>query len=298
VPSSEATQARVNRLQAAAVNLGEHAHACVPSSLPAALGSASRAAAEVKAQLSAAGSRVRRGAGILHRTSSDDPLCSPREMHREGPFPREPGGQVVWTSSRSRDTVRPPGYRASEGTVVILHVYDALWVATANTKMPVVHLGVEVYGNEFSYGETGLKSVKPGLYDERRHRSKFAIGRTHLGKREVYKLVIDLKKDWPGESYKLVGNNCQTFALEFCKTLGVSEGSIPSQYVYFAEGSLGNLVPLGILLNSGSNSGSRSSGWKSSNCFKSSSDFEELAAENTGLSEDQPPTLPRTVDRI
>lgn len=233
----------------------------------------------------------------LSRTPSDDRFSTPREMQREPSLSREPDGQVVWTASRSRETVRPPGYRASEGTVVTLHVYDALWVDTANTQMPVVHLGVEVYGNEFSFGETGLKSVKPGLYDARRHRCQLAIGRTHLGKREVYKCVIDLKKEWPGESYRLVGNNCQTFALQFCKTLGLSDSSIPSQYVYFAKpiSSFGSVVPMVIVRNSGSNSGSGSCGSFSKSSNPSSTDFDNLEVEVSGeMQENKPLPTPRS----
>lgn len=311
VPTSipEATQTRVNRLHEAAVNVGENARARVPASIPEAtqvrlqrsisaaanLGqSASRTTAEVKTQLSERGSRmagplIKRAQsfrGSLQREGS-------RDFQREGSFPREPDGQVIMQSSRCQEAARPPGYRASEGTVVSLHVYDALWMATSDSNMPVVHLGVEVYGNEFSFGETGLKSVRPGLYDAKRHRCRLPLGRTHLGKREVYKLVIDLKKEWPGESYQLLGHNCQTFALQFCETLGLSRSSIPSKYVYFAKPGLwSDVVPMVIVHNSGSSSSCRSSARssRSSNSLNSSTDFDDLELE---VSNDLPmETLP------
>jgi hypothetical protein len=167
---------------------------------------------------------------------------------------------------------------------VTLHVYDALWVATADTKIPVVHLGVEVYGSEFFFGETGVRATKPGLYDAQKHRSTLALGRTPLGKRDVFKVVTSLKQEWPGESYRLVGNNCQTFALQLCDKLGLGDSSIPSQYVYFARPillPLGDAIPMMIVHSGSGSSGKPFRSLTSLNSCLISADFEALEAETT-----------------
>jgi len=43
-----------------------------------------------------------------------------------------------------------------------------------------------------------------------------------------------MKKAWPGDRYRFVGCNCQTFAVELCEQLGLA-GSIPAQYIRFAK---------------------------------------------------------------
>jgi len=264
--------------------------------------SASRAASALRAQLAARGGRVS-PTSLIKRAGS---LCK-KDVEREEPLEDMPktDGHAGLTSERLRAAVRQPGYRVGAGTVVTLHVYDALWVATADTNIPVVHLGVEVYGNEFFFGESGVRATKPGLYDTSKHRGTLALGRTALGKREVFRMVSNLKQEWPGEAYRLVGHNCQTFALQFCDKLGLGDGSIPSQYVYFAKpilAPLGNTIPMMIVHHSGSNSGSNfcsNSGSKSSGGLSNSkgsnpsrysnssgfccvsSDFEALEAEAT-----------------
>jgi len=299
----EAAQAHVTRLQEAAISLGQSARdlgqsarAAVParSSFPdcqvwqrpaAALtcresGSraAARAAARLKAQFSARGGRVMPTsmitcAGCMCRCQSQ----------RESLIDGECDGKAAWTSSHQAAAGRPQGYRASEGTVVTLHVYDALWVATADTKLPVVHLGVEVYGNEFSFGETGIKAARPGLYDAQRHRCTMALGRTFLSRRDVYRVISELKKAWPGDDYRLIGNNCQSFALQLCDKLGLGDDSIPSHYVYFAKpilSPLGSAMPMAIVQHSGSRSGGISNSCNS--CGNCSGDLEILEAEITG----------------
>jgi hypothetical protein len=97
-----------------------------------------------------------------------------------------------------------------------------------------VHLGIEVFDREFSFGEAGVVSTRPGLYDAPKHRRRMIVGHTQLQKREFFNLLSQLKKEWPGPSYRLVGHNCQTFAAELCEQLGLG-ACIPDQYLYFSR---------------------------------------------------------------
>jgi len=150
---------------------------------------------------------------------------------------------------------------ASKGTPVMLHVYDALNYATADSSMPVVHLGVEIFGNEFFFGDGGVRFTKPGAYNHK-HRHRLLLGYSKLHKRQVYKVIARLKNSWTGERYRLLGCNCQTFAIELCEQLGLGS-CIPAQYTYFAKTFLApvtDLIPTAVCqqLGSQSNSGSGS----------------------------------------
>jgi len=153
---------------------------------------------------------------------------------------------------------------ASKGTPVMLHVYDALNYATVDSSLPVVHLGVEIFGNEFFFGDGGVRFTKPGTYNHK-HRHRLLLGYSKLHKRQVYKVIARLKHVWTGERYRLLGCNCQTFAIELCEELGLGS-CIPAHYTCFAKTFLApvtDLIPTVVCQNmciqSGSGSGACSS---------------------------------------
>lgn len=170
-----------------------------------------------------------------------------------------------------------------KGASVFLHVYDTLDFATADSSMPVVHLGVEIFGNEFFFGEGGMRFTKPGTYNHK-HRRRLLLGYSKMQKRQVYKVITGLKKAWPGERYRLVGCNCQTFAIELCEHLGLGS-CIPGKYTCFAKTFLApitDLIPTAVCqqLGSQSNSGSGSGPSSSSGNGCDVSDVLEMDREN------------------
>jgi len=60
-------------------------------------------------------------------------------------------------------------------------------------------------------------------------------GQTCLDAPQVSRLVQELRKEWPGKAYNVMGPNCQTYAQTFVERLGVA-GTIPQQYCRFADG--------------------------------------------------------------
>lgn len=151
-------------------------------------------------------------------------LSSPTARGPRSPVSR-PVSKFVATAGRAKKQPDAP---------VALHVYDASWLAPADSSIPIVHLGVEVHGTEFFFGTHGVQSTEPGGYDPERHRHRLVLGSAKLSKSEVIRMLLRLKEEWPGESYRLIGCNCQTFALELCARLGLGS-CIPEQYVYFAK---------------------------------------------------------------
>lgn len=124
---------------------------------------------------------------------------------------------------------------------VRLHVYDLevfnldlKWLGNLSGSQ-LVHTGVEVFQLEFFYGVDGILAIWPGTYDHRRHRDVLPLGETDLSAREVLGLLQKMNQEWLGRDYKLFGWNCQTFALEFVKALGLDETCIPVEYTTFAH---------------------------------------------------------------
>jgi len=151
----------------------------------------------------------------------------------------------------------------STGTPVTLHLYDALNFATADSSFPIVHLGVEIFDIEACFGERGVRFAKPGTYNVKAHRDPLLLGHTHVPKRKVYRLLSRLKKEWPGERYRIVGCNCQTFAMELCEQLGLG-CCIPAHYTRFAEPFLApitDIIPAALCQQLGSQSNSGSDGF-------------------------------------
>ena len=63
--------------------------------------------------------------------------------------------------------------------------------------MPMFHLGVEVLGVEFSFGDLGINSNAPRDYDPDRYQLSMPLGYTELGDHEVLRLLRQLQIEWP-----------------------------------------------------------------------------------------------------
>mmetsp|Transcript_130530 Transcript_130530/g.325639 ORF Transcript_130530/g.325639 Transcript_130530/m.325639 type:complete len:233 (+) Transcript_130530:215-913(+) len=131
---------------------------------------------------------------------------------------------------------------------VLLHVYDtdvvsldSKWLSSVS-GVSIFHVGVEVHHQEYAFSTCGIVVHIPGNYNAKRHRLALPLGITLLSHRQVLQQLETLKNEWKGEHYRVVGFNCQTFAVQFCKRLGLNEMCIPQEYVRFAHG----LLPQGM----------------------------------------------------
>ncbi|KAL8435480.1 hypothetical protein ACSSS7_002487 [Eimeria intestinalis] len=109
--------------------------------------------------------------------------------------------------------------------MVLLHVYDltpAISAYVNRVMRPLgagaFHAGVEVYGQEYCFGQT------PGLGF--RVRVLCECRPTDLGLDEFASLIEAIKFEWPGNSYDVLSRNCVDFADHLCVLLGV--GHIPA----------------------------------------------------------------------
>lgn len=125
---------------------------------------------------------------------------------------------------------------AGDGSEVFLHVYEVGMLAPTVHKVLATlgtgayHVGVEVYGREFSYGNStqvgrtgvGIQQT-PRKHPSHRYFGSLSLGRTELSPGQLKQLIEELKALWPAENYHALRNNCVSFAEVFCARLGVSQ---------------------------------------------------------------------------
>eukprot|EP00929_Paragymnodinium_shiwhaense_P033289 TRINITY_DN18305_c0_g1_i1.p1 TRINITY_DN18305_c0_g1~~TRINITY_DN18305_c0_g1_i1.p1 ORF type:complete len:605 (+),score=110.74 TRINITY_DN18305_c0_g1_i1:75-1817(+) len=121
---------------------------------------------------------------------------------------------------------------------VILHVYDLLKATSTFstvTGIPIFHLSIEVHGIEYFFGVDGIVWCYPGCHQMNLHRDAIVVGHTSMTQKETIGVVKALLPDWDGASWRLLGRNCQTFAIEFCERLGIGGECVPAEYVLFGN---------------------------------------------------------------
>lgn len=130
-----------------------------------------------------------------------------------------------------------------EGEVVWLNIYDVSggttqWVNDLIRPLGTgaFHAGVEVYGQEWSYGYnaegSGVYCSKPRSSGQHKYRESVAMGATKLSKAAARDIIAELRKEWNGAAYELLVRNCCHFSDALCRGLGV--GPIPEWVMHLA----------------------------------------------------------------
>lgn len=120
--------------------------------------------------------------------------------------------------------------------MVYLNIYDLDSLSkVVNTVAKTIgtgafHAGVEIYGNEYSFGyitdgETGITKTIARSHPYHFYRESIPMGYTPLTKEEVNLLVEVMKLQWIGDTYDLLNRNCLNYADYFCNLLDV--GGVP-----------------------------------------------------------------------
>lgn len=91
------------------------------------------------------------------------------------------------------------------------------------------HCGVEVYGQEWSYGAcywppgaSGVFCRKPKRCEGHVFSEAVSLGSTTASRLGVAALLEKLKKDWLGRDYDILEHNCVHFSEELCRCLGAN----------------------------------------------------------------------------
>lgn len=131
--------------------------------------------------------------------------------------------------------------RDGAGESVYLHLYDLNDTFAHMNSVSldlfgiggVVHVGVEVLGNEWSFGMQGVSITTPKQNQYYTFRQTVTMGRSGLRRKEVEGVILALKRRWSGVDYDLLERNCGHFCNELCQALGV--GRMPNWVTRVAE---------------------------------------------------------------
>lgn len=103
---------------------------------------------------------------------------------------------------------------------VTLHVYDLHWT-TKLIGLQVFHTAVEVHSVEYFFSICGISSCQPRGHLWHKYKLSVELGHTSLEADEVSLLLHRMIATWQGADYRLLENNCHSFAIAFCEELGV-----------------------------------------------------------------------------
>jgi hypothetical protein len=117
---------------------------------------------------------------------------------------------------------------------VLLHVYNMTKVSggvfsglLSTLGMGMYHVGVQVYGKEWTFNPRGGKYAggvvmqEPGMHPMYSHYEAVSLGCTTLSEAETRAALHQLEKDWGIESHDEFRRNSVTFAEELCSELRV-----------------------------------------------------------------------------
>jgi hypothetical protein len=85
------------------------------------------------------------------------------------------------------------------------------------------HVGVEVYGGEWSYGVAGVCCELPRSNTGHTYKCSVIVGNTELDRKGVAEVLKSLVDGWHGAGYDTLGHNCLKFATKLCERLGCGE---------------------------------------------------------------------------
>lgn len=118
-----------------------------------------------------------------------------------------------------------PPYAEVALSVYELHGTSGINVLTSSAGMGgMYHVGVEVYGMEWSYGGadtgTGVYMVHIGQSSLGNFHSRVPLGRTKKNPEQVLDIIADMRARWRGNQYNLLQCNCAHFSVAFAAKLG------------------------------------------------------------------------------
>lgn len=107
---------------------------------------------------------------------------------------------------------------------VILNVYDLFNINefVVPLGLGIFHTGIQVYDTEYTYGghsysNSGIFGMMPRSADQElgdhfHYRESIQLGYTDFSRDEVSRIVEQLGLQFRGNSYHLIGNNCNHFS--------------------------------------------------------------------------------------
>eukprot|EP00930_Biecheleria_cincta_P071830 TRINITY_DN59290_c0_g1_i1.p1 TRINITY_DN59290_c0_g1~~TRINITY_DN59290_c0_g1_i1.p1 ORF type:complete len:257 (+),score=41.26 TRINITY_DN59290_c0_g1_i1:79-849(+) len=113
------------------------------------------------------------------------------------------------------------------------------------------HAGLEIHGQEWSYGEDGVLCYEPRHHEVHVYRQSISMGTTLLTEQEVKKYMEEVMMGrWDGDDYHVLRCNCCSFVDEACRNFtGRALPSWVNRLARFAVASQFDLESLADLGN-------------------------------------------------
>lgn len=133
------------------------------------------------------------------------------------------------------------GDAGTAGEIVTVHLYDLSEALAQINSVSIdligyggaLHVGVEVFGIEWSFGTGGVSCSLPKQNRHYVYRQSVDMGTTALTQKDVQQAILSMQREWQGSEYDLFLKNCGTFCNALCIRLGV--GSLPAWVTRLAE---------------------------------------------------------------
>ena len=167
-----------------------------------------------------------------------------------------------------RGRIMPAFGRRTHKEPVVLNVYD---LNESNDYMyswglGTYHSGVVVHGTEYTFASgSGVFTHSPQEAGGAKFRESIVIGEVLMGSHDVDSIVNELKPDFPGDSYNLIMQNCNSFSSALVQKL-LPGSDIPAWVNRMARmgQTCSCLLPKELLDSAPVNDGSSGSGGASS----------------------------------
>jgi hypothetical protein len=81
------------------------------------------------------------------------------------------------------------------------------------------HVGVEILGNEWTYGTGGVSCAEPRNHSIHVFNQSIVMGETDYSPEDISSIVRQMQEEWQGDDYDLLMHNCCSFAGALCLRL-------------------------------------------------------------------------------
>lgn len=160
------------------------------------------------------------GSGSQRMPCPDQKPCSNHSM--------EADGSVKWLTPGDLERLHPDHVLLNVYDITRFEAFEIVNELTQPFGGGAFHVGVQVFGREYSFGmaEKGSQGVyigKPREHPYHRYRGSILLGQTELSSEKVKDLIFSLEKEWIGTEYNIISRNCCSFARALAKDLGVHD---------------------------------------------------------------------------
>jgi deubiquitinase DESI2 len=118
---------------------------------------------------------------------------------------------------------------------IYLNIYDIYSINNLTRPFGIgfYHLGIEIYGTEYSFNKTGIFTIQPKTYEKYPLRETIYLGQSDMNFHDIYSIILKMDIQFNSLNYNLFHNNSNDFCNLFLNNLSVYK--IPSHINRLSE---------------------------------------------------------------